>query len=323
MSTKAIPGTLGELANLVAPAHIFLPRTMLIPEEVKLLHFLGSQVYTGQGEIIDAGAFCGGSAYAFAAGLSENGAVTRKSKRIFSYDLFRCDEPYTRDFVQNVFYSRYDEFGRLLHPIRTVEMNESFLDVFLFQTQRYSEMITPKPGSFLDFSWDDRPIEILFIDVAKTLELQSHAFKTFGARMIPGRTILIQQDFHHMWHPYIHVAMEFLRPYFDIVVSAVGATRAYKLKHAISASDLQRVIDYDFTVEERRRLLRQTVDLAPPEEQPLLEMVLVRQAVVDGDQAVLRQTVQEAWNTYKHSNYANYVAGSVAQLCPGVEFGLE
>ena len=289
---------------------------MLTPEEMKLLYYIGKNDYTGRGEIIDAGAFCGGSAYALAAGLNDNPVVSSTKGRVHSFDLFRADESYTVAYIQNLFYSRFDEDGRLVSRTREVEVNESFLDIYLFQTQRYAESIQVHQGSLLEKRWGETEVEVLFIDVAKTQELQSHLFALFGDRLIVNRTILIQQDYHHAWHPYIHVAMEYLRPYFEILVSNAGATRAYRLISPLPSQALKRVIDYDFSAQERRDLLAQAVALCVPGEALVLDLVRVRQAVVDSDRDGIDAVAAEVIARHGSGASAGYVRESLRALLP-------
>lgn len=286
-----IPATAEALRATPVPPHIFLPRGMIIPEEQILLYLLGRDGYRGEGEIVDAGAFCGASAYCFAAGISDNPGTFDRTGRIHSYDLFTVDDSYTRDYIQNGFYYFTGLKNELKFPKREVKPGESFLDVFRFQTQQYASLIVERPGSILDFPWPGKPIEILFIDVAKTQEIQQHLFRHYLPHLLTGG-VLLQQDFHHAWHPYIHVAMEFLAPYFEITQSRVGATRAYRLLEPVPPASLQRVVAHDFSARESAELMERCVARAPALEQPLLQVVHARQLMLNGDSSGVRALVR-------------------------------
>lgn len=63
-------------------------RSMLTTYELALLHTLAKDLYTGAGEIIDAGPLLGLSTFAMARGLSQNERVPQKARHIYSFDLF-------------------------------------------------------------------------------------------------------------------------------------------------------------------------------------------------------------------------------------------
>ena len=65
------PRSLQEVAEANAPPHILLPRGMLLANERRLLYLL-CRDNAAVDSIVDAGAFCGASAYAMAAGLFDS-----------------------------------------------------------------------------------------------------------------------------------------------------------------------------------------------------------------------------------------------------------
>ena len=73
------------------PVEVRSVKTMLSAQELELLYTLARDQYTGRGEIVDGGAFLGGSTLALANGLRDNRRVQDKNGRIHSYDLFRAD----------------------------------------------------------------------------------------------------------------------------------------------------------------------------------------------------------------------------------------
>jgi GT2 family glycosyltransferase len=305
------------LDEFAVPPHVFLPKGMLVPGEHRLLYRVACHYYSGAGAIIDAGAFCGASAYAMAAGVSDNTGTFGKEGRIHCYDLFIAEDHYTKNYLQNNFYSRFDENGERVEVIREVSPGESFLEIFRFQTQRYENLINVHAGSILDKQWNGGPIEILFIDVCKTLEIQQHIFREFLPSLIPEKSILIQQDFHHPWHPYIHVAMEYLDSYFEIVVSAVGASRAYRLHSPIPPSSLEKAIRHEFTVAETVELFDRTVRKAPVGERPLLWCAMARQLFLLGEVDRCRVLISHVL-TETQGRGATYFDQLLAGLCPGL-----
>ena len=70
---------------------------MLVPDELRLLNYLADEYYTGEGAIVDAGCFLGGSTVALADGLRRNLLRRQRTeeKLIHSYDRFEI-EAYNR-----------------------------------------------------------------------------------------------------------------------------------------------------------------------------------------------------------------------------------
>jgi SAM-dependent methyltransferase len=178
-------------------------QTMLMDDELRLLNYLADEYYTGEGAIVDAGCFLGGSTLALADGLRRN--LTRRGageeKLIHSYDRFEI-EGWTIDsyFPQSA------------------QAGESFRPLFDSNIAPYSGLIEVHPGDILSHTWAGGPIEILFIDVAKHWTVCDWVTWQFFPRLIPGKSVVVQQDYlYHHWVAWIHVTMEFYSDYFEYV----------------------------------------------------------------------------------------------------------
>src|SRR6185295_8740314 len=89
---------LSRLGDIPVPNHVLAPKGMLIPGEIRLLYRLGCHYYSGAGAIIDAGTFCGASAYALAAGVADNPRNLPKHRPVHAYDTFLARDEYTRQY---------------------------------------------------------------------------------------------------------------------------------------------------------------------------------------------------------------------------------
>jgi hypothetical protein len=199
---------------------------MLGHEERSLLNWITANEYSGCGAIIDAGAFLGASAFCLASGLRANHLP---AKPIHSYDYFRALDDYVAKDINE--------------KIRQTKIGDDYLDIFQANTKPYEDLIEIHAGNFLDQKWSGEPVEILFIDIAKTNDLNNHLMREFFPRLIPEKSIVIQQDFYHCWHPYIHASMEALREHFTIVDPLADFSRIYRLNKSISPDDIERVIE--------------------------------------------------------------------------------
>lgn len=193
--------------------------TMLSDQELQLLQWAAHHYFSGEGEIVDAGCFLGGSTMALAEGLSMNPAGLDDRHRVHSIDRFIVGEdeihsPYMAPFSQiekaGSFRAAFDENTR---PLR------SFLQVVETDVSLYR--------------WDGRPIEILFIDVSKTALLDRHLVRQFYPRLIPGRSLLIHQDYLWCEVPWLILGMDHFAEYFEILDDLPFATRVFRCIKAI------------------------------------------------------------------------------------------
>src|SRR5687767_13434694 len=133
-------------------------KSMLSIFEVAVLHALTRDYYEGAGEIVDLGPLLGLSTHAMASGLARNEAASKKG-RIHSYDLFLATG------YSHFLDPEHLAFGGSLFPLY-LDLNRDYLD-----------LIRVYPGNILSMRWTAAPIEILFIDVAKSWDLNDHVLR--------------------------------------------------------------------------------------------------------------------------------------------------
>jgi hypothetical protein len=207
---------------------------------------------------------------------------------IQSYDLFEALDQYVADAISR--------------DVRPLALGGKYQDIFEEQNKSHLDLIRIWPGDLCQYAWTHGPIEILFIDVAKTLKLNSHIARQFFPALIPGRSIVIQQDFYHIWHPYIHVTMEYLRDYFEILDELVlHQSRVYRLREPIPAVELERVVSYAFTPRERSALLLRAAQASSTPVREMLEAITLFDAVIAND----RELFLERWDDFqkKHPDF--------------------
>lgn len=83
------------------------------------------------------------------------------------------------------------------------------------------------------------PIEILFLDVLKAPKIVDFVVQSYFPRLIPGVSIVIQQDYFFPELPMIKVAQEYFRDYFDYV-GEVCSSAVFRLKEAIPQEEADR-----------------------------------------------------------------------------------
>ncbi len=199
----------------VPPGVVSAP-TMLSVEERQLLYVLARDYVRG-GAIIDAGCFLGGSTRALAAGVAENRRL-RRGRPIHTYDLFAMDPSFPRDYPGLVADIAGDStrprFEEVVGPLlRHVEVHE---------------------GDICEERWTGGAIELLFIDVCKSWAINDHVVREFFPALVPGRSVVVQQDLIHEWLPYLTITMGLFRKSFELVAIAPWCSAVYLLTRAIA-----------------------------------------------------------------------------------------
>jgi len=181
---------------------------MLGRREASLFFHLARDYYVGQGTIVDAGSFLGRSAMCFAAGMRANPGFDAGRDRIHCFDNFICHDDNSIDHVKRGLGAQ-------------VKVGQSMRDLFDRQVEPARDLLVVHDGDFLRRHWEHGPIEILMVDIAKSADLGRHVVQEFFPALLPGRSVVIQQDYHHPWLPHIHVMMESLAECFRMVMPRV------------------------------------------------------------------------------------------------------
>jgi SAM-dependent methyltransferase len=215
--------------------------TMLLPEELRLLNYLGQKVYRGEGAIVDAGAFLGGSTVALSEGLRRNKEWKRPrpAKPIHSYDRFEVE-----DWTRGIFFPDATPAGA------------SFRDAFDRNVAPYADLVEVHAGDIREHPWNGGPIEILFIDVAKHWTVCDWVTWQFFPHLVPGRSLVVQQDYlYHHWVGWLHVTMELYADYFEYVCDTEVNSVVFRCTRQIPESVLRRDSVESLSIDERSVLM--------------------------------------------------------------------
>ena len=198
-------------------------RSMLTSYELALLYSLARFYCADAGRIVDLGPLLGIGTNVMARGIRENPRIKEKRNYIYSYDLFLMEN--------------------MQHFLPTSDDKDtgSVFPRFMQLTREFSDIVCPIPGDLLQMRWNKEPIEVLFVDLAKSWKLNAHVVRNFFPYLIPGRSIVIQQDYVHVGEPWVVLQMEILSEYFEFLYFIYGATAVYRLRKPIPAE----VLDID------------------------------------------------------------------------------
>lgn len=215
--------------------------TMLMNDELRLLEFLTEEIWSGEGRIVDAGAFLGGSTLALASGLRKSLARQGlpETKQIHSYDLFEVED-WTR--------------GRYF-PVET-PAGSSTLGIFEHNIAAYAPLIEVHEGDITATRWPGDPIEILFIDVAKHWSVSDWITANLFPALIPGRSIVVQQDYlYHHWTGWLHVTMEYYADEFERVCDTGSNSVAFRLVKPFAPGRLKERLVTDMPTAQKAELM--------------------------------------------------------------------
>ncbi len=207
-----------QWSNIEPPPDVWVP-SMLGPNERRLLFSLARDSFSGAGAIVDAGCFLGGSTLALGAGLRANSGVSSQAA-IHSYDLFWIDDYMLKLYVD---------------PARDGlrKPGDSCRDLFDRNIAAIAPMVHVHHGDITEIGWNGSPIEILFLDILKAPDTNDRVVQDFFPALIPGRSVLVQQDYVHEGHFWIHITMELLREYFIYIEFIEYSSTVYLLSKSI------------------------------------------------------------------------------------------
>ncbi len=318
-------------ARVAVPASVSAVPAMLSREERQYLTWLTSERYEGWGAVVDLGPWLGGSTAALAEGLRRRG----KGGVVHSLDLFRWEPDY---------------MGAV--AAEPLAEGADFQHVFARHTAPWAGFIEARQADLSRFQWDGGPIELLFVDAAKTWDLANAILAGFGDHLVPGRSRVVLQDFRYHethWLPLIFDS----QPEVWREVEAVrdGWTVTFELLQPLRSPDRPHRIwsDADFPLEVAEPLLRRRMATEHPKNAALFLRMLYRRVLVEGtpaqatrlrerllstgiDHGDLARTedvaallVPAGWERYERGDYAGALAmadRAIAGRSPAPTWGL-
>ena len=221
---------LPDFNEIQVPQQVLDYPSMATEGEKALLYWLAKTYYRGDGLIIDAGIFLGGSTNALATGIKQNSVISQPvGKSIFSYDIAIWVDSMNR-------YLEYEGVKRALDGT-ILQNGDSFEPVLSTLLASHVDVVELVIGNILDVVWAGRPIEIAFYDCLKTNDRDLAVFKAFAPHFIPHHTIILQQDFFHEGAAYNKIRQEYFSEYFEYL-GQVSTTAVFRLVRAIPGQQI-------------------------------------------------------------------------------------
>jgi hypothetical protein len=248
--------------------------TMLWYRELQLLHWLARDYFTGAGRIVDGGSFLGGSTAALASGIAARADGSWEAA-IASYDLFRVEE-YT-----------LAEFASFL-PDPTV--GASFRPAFDANIAPWASHVEVREGDACAIGWSGEPIEVLFLDMVKTWQVNDLVLAQFLPCLMPGRSVIVQQDY--LWGSchWIHLTMELLDGSVERLDSMAKGSVAYLLTAPVPRDLIGARLAESLEPGRQRQLMDRAVERWQGDERGLVELArAMMMAELDGKQSGLTE----------------------------------
>lgn len=167
--------------------------TMLSKAERRLLYTLARD-FAVDGAVVDAGCFLGGSSAALLAGQRDR-PVPWSGPPVESYDLFRVEE-----FTIPKFF-----------PEKESRIGESFRRRYDAHMARFAMPHVVHEGDITEIGWSGGPIDVLFLDVLKSWEINDAVLRDFFPSLVPGRSVIVHQDYGWGDTPWIPISVELMR----------------------------------------------------------------------------------------------------------------
>lgn len=253
---------------VTVPMYAQSAQTMLIYEELQLLYWLGSLWFRNEGDVVDAGCFLGGSTLALAAGIKANPRfqASPPGKVIRSYDLFEVEA-----WTIGIYFPR------------GTEPRASFRCIYDQNIAPVADLVRIYPGDVTKHAPPDRPIEILFIDLAKHWTVCDFVTRHFFPRLVAGHSIVVQQDYlFDSWNCWLFVTMEHFADYFEIIGDTGVSSVVFLYKKQIPESEFERDLVASMTQSQIRDLTHRAIArFSGPQREMMVRSLEQFQGVMD------------------------------------------
>jgi hypothetical protein len=175
---------------------------MTTRSEQEYFAYYGENLYSGKGEVVDLGCWLGSTTISVVTGLEKNPAFAGSERKVFAYDTFTWYDSMNEPVAGTALVGKFQE-------------GDSFLDAYKKRTAKYAGRIEICAGDLKEIGWHGGDIEFLLVDAMKNWELSNAILRDFYPHLIPGLSLVLQQDFAHYFTVWIHLIHWRLREYFE------------------------------------------------------------------------------------------------------------
>jgi hypothetical protein len=213
--------------------------SMTIPYELAFCESYARECFSGEGRMVDLGCWYGATTFSLARGLKRNWRA-RNNRLIEGFDLF----------VWSIW---MDPIADHIKMPRLYQDGESFFHDAQKLLAPYKNVVRLYQQDLMEYEPATGPVELLFVDAMKSWPLAKKIVTGFFPLLIPGRSIVVQQDF--VFHDPIaatsHLLMWRLRDHFEWIHQIPGAgSVVFLCKKRIEADALPALTPESFALDE-------------------------------------------------------------------------
>jgi hypothetical protein len=177
----------------------------------------------------------------------------------------------------------------------------------------WSRHIDVREGDACAWGWSGEPIEVLFLDMVKTWRLNDLVLEQFLPCLIPGHSVIIQQDYLWGYGPWIHMTMELLEPSVKILDSMSHGSVAYLLTAPVPTELVGAKLRDGLTPARKLALMDRAMERWQGEDRGLVELARVMLLVELGELATARSNFAEILAEHAGEVRVEFCAGFVAR----------
>jgi hypothetical protein len=272
---------------------------MLSRMERTLLYWL-ARYYAAGDAIVDAGSFLGGSTVALLAGVADRVDTARRPP-VVSYDRFRV-EAYT--------------ISKFFANDQGVRIGDSFRERFDGHVARFDVPHIVHEGNIVEIGWNGGSIDVLFLDVLKSWKINDAVLREFFPSLVPGRSVVIHQDYGWGGFPWIPISVELLRDSLVLVDWMEWGSHVFFVERELPTDVLERgvgVLDFDT----KFHLMERAIARSDGWVRGMLELDRTSLVVArDGEEAALRDLASVVTYNQGHGSVLECAATIRADLSP-------
>jgi hypothetical protein len=272
--------------------------TMLSKMERRLLYSLARDYAVGDAAIVDAGSFLGGSTAALLAGVRDRSEAW-SGPPVASYDLFQVDEYMVPKFFADD---------------RSVRVGESFRSRFDRHVARFDVPHVVNEGDITKIGWSGEPIDVLFLDVLKSWEINDAILGDFFPSLVPGRSVIVHQDYGWGDNPWIAITVELMRDSLVVIDWMEWGSHVFFVEDDLPAELLERGVS-GLDLDTKLELIEQAVGRAEGWVQGMLE---VSRALLVGERDGPEATLAELASVQERHRQRGFVLACIDDVRRGI-----
>lgn len=222
--------------------------TMITTEEMRYLYWLGEHFWEDTGNIVEIGPWLGGSTACLASGMRHRVHPAKSKCHVFDNFIWR-DFMSTRASLPITDGSSFQPYFE--------DNLASFSDILVVHRQALPDDDIPldkladsikstgENDNIAPLAWNaDEPVEILFIDGAKSWTGLAHLLRAFNQSLIPDKSLIVCQDYKFWGSYWVPMMLEYFMDHFDITHNLNYNTVSFRLKRRISEEEFNNMPGY-------------------------------------------------------------------------------